>query len=45
MSQTLYQTIKSDKVPNNTYQEIIATCMEEYETTFVPMKNTYAAVR
>jgi hypothetical protein len=45
MSQTLFQTMKSDKVPNNTYQEIIATCMEEYETTFVPMKNTYAAVR
>jgi hypothetical protein len=45
ISQKTSDEIKKDRMPNLTYSEIMTTCMEEYETTFKPMKNIYAATR
>jgi len=45
ISQTSSETMKADKTPNLTYQEVIRVCMEEYETTYQPMKYTFALVR
>jgi len=44
ISQNTQEDLKKDRIPNTTYSTIMTTCMEEYETTFVPM-NMYAATR